>query len=211
MDHRTKPGGAYGGSSGRQDRKSVRMSPAQRSNVIRGAVYAVRTGLSLNRFITINWTTAGIDDGRRATRSFVKWTGDWLRVRGAPLAYIRVREGTGGDHVHILLHVPKDLVPAYGRQQRRWLRALGVGRTKGSVKTEPVGRSYSDYSSVPAAYAHNLRRVVRYLIKAGRETGPVQGLRVGVSESLNHHARRGFVSGRRQRPGSRQMVSAGKG
>jgi len=199
MDHLTKPRGAYGGSSDRKDRKSVRLSAAQRANVIKGAVYAVRTGLSLNRFITINWAAAKVPDGRLATSLLMKRTGDWLRLRGVPLAYIRVREGTGGDHVHILLHVPSELVPAYGREQRRWLRVLGVGTVKGSVKTIPVGRSYSDYLSVPAAYAENLRTVVKYLMKPGRETGPVRGLRASVSESLNHHARRGFVSGRHRR------------
>lgn len=186
----------------------MRMSPAQRLNVIKATIYAMRTGCALNRFITINWTIAGVKDGRMAIRAFIKWTGDWLRARGAPLAYICVREGTGGDHVHILLHVPKALVTAYGLEQRRRLRALGVGKTKKSVKTEPVGRSYSDYLSVPAAYAHNLRAVVRYLMKGGRDAGVVRGLRASVSESLNHHARGGYLSARRRRSGGSVPVDA---
>ena len=211
MDHRTEPDRGKEERSDRKDRRSLRLSPAQRTNVIKGAVYALRTGVSLNRFITINWTTAGIDHGRAATRTFLKWTGDWLRVRGVRLAYIRVREGTNGDHVHILLHVPKDLIPAYRREQGRWLRSLGVGKNKGSVKTEPVGRSYSDYLTVPAAYAQNLRKVVKYLMKDGGETGMVEGLRASVSESLNQHARRGFVSARWRRPTSKQPIHAGRG
>lgn len=189
----------YGGSFGRKDRLTVRLSPVQRSNIIRGAVHAVRTGVSLNRFITINWTTARVADGRRATRTFVKRIGDWLRSRGTGLAYICVREGVGGDHVHILLHVPQSLIQAFWREQRRWLRALGAGKSKGSVKTEPVGRSYSDYLTSPAAYLTNLRAVIRYLMKAGACTGRLHGLRASVSESLNRHARGGFASGRRRR------------
>lgn len=188
----------------------MRMSPAQRFNVIKAAAYALRIGVSLNRFITINWTTARVSDGRRRTAIFIKRSGDWLRARGVPLAYIRVCEGTGGDHVHILLHVPAALIGAYGREQRRWLRALGVGLRKGSVKTEPVGRSYSDYMSVPAAYVENLRAVVRYLWKRGRETGAVYGLRASVSESLNYRARQGLVSARRRRNADPRVVSVDK-
>lgn len=189
----------YGGSFNRADRQSYRLSPAQRANVISASVFAVRRGLSLNRYITINWTVSRVEDGRAATQAFIKWTGDWLRVRGVPLAYIRIREGVGGDHVHILLHVPKQLVGAYGRQQRQWLRKLGVGKYKGSVLTEPVGRSYADYVDLPAAYAQNLRGVVKYLMKTCSYSGPVKGLRASVSESLNHRARQGFLSGRGRR------------
>ena len=83
-----------------------------------------------------------------------------------------------------------------------------MGKHKGSVLTDPVGRSYADYVIVPTAYAQNLRAVVRYLMKTGSYSGAVKGLRASVSESLNHHARKGFSSGRRRRGKGCDVVRA---
>lgn len=189
----------------RARRVSHSLTAGQRQSIGSAAIFAIRLGLPLNRFITVNWSTAGVRNGFESTQAFIKRCGDWLRARGVRLAYVRVREGVGGDHVHILLHVPEHLIPTFWPAQNRWLRAVGAGFSKGSVLTRPVGRGYGDYRRCPRSYLSNLRHVVRYLWKLNQpSTGLIEGQRISVAASLNTLERMKLRRSRRPRASIRQ-------
>lgn len=91
------------------DRLSRELSSVQCENVAAAARHALESGTPLNRFVTINWSSAGVENARAATSRFLKLAGDWLSDQGVRRAYVWVRENNGGDHVHILIHVPHGL------------------------------------------------------------------------------------------------------
>lgn len=177
------------------------LSVSQCRNITEAARFAVKVGVPLNRFITINWTSAGVADGFGATARYLKRAGDWLSDRGIPRVYCWVREGIGGDHVHILLHVPMALSRTFSRVQKRWLRALGAHNVRGVLHTRPVARSYDAPWTSPSQYRLNLDCVVRYILKGATEdgsrftdhrrrpSGAVDGRRCAVSNYIGQRAR----------------------
>lgn len=197
-----------GGPRSPRDRLSRNLSVVQCENLTAASWHAVESGTPLNRFITINWSSAGVENARAATSEFLKLAGDWLSDRGVRRAYIWVRENNGGDHVHILIHVPHSLAHAFSRRQRGWLKRLGAETRQGVIMTVPIARDYSAAETSPAYYRHNLDHVIRYLLKgAGDEaahftdhrrrfTGLVGGQRAGVSYDLSKRAREFRTLGR---------------
>ena len=188
---------------------SWRLTGTQRSNLIAASRHAVTIGLPLNRFVTINWEAAGVDDGVRATGRFLKHAQDWLRRLGHRLAYVWVQERGGrvGQHVHILLHVPPACARRFGQLQRGWLRASGAMLIKGVVKTRPVGRDYSAaLRAQNGDYLRDLGKVLRYVMKqSSRRPGPaahpwgtsgslVLGKRCSTSENIGSAARARFAN-----------------
>lgn len=182
------------------------LSLSQCQNVTDAAWFAVTIGSPLNRFITINWTTAGIADAHCATARYLKRAGDWLSDQGVPRAYCWVREAVGGEHVHILMHVPSAISPAFAKLQRQWLRSIGAANVQGVLRTRPVARSYSAPETSPDLYRLNLDNVLRYILKGANEkaahftdhrrcrSGTVIGRRFSVSTFLNRTARRSWRS-----------------
>jgi hypothetical protein len=193
-------------------RGSWSLNSAQMGNIDRAVSHALEIGLPLNRFVTINWEAAGIEDCTRATGRFLKQAGDWLRRLGRSLAYVWVQERGAriGQHVHILLHVPADLARRFSGLQRGWLKACGARFHKGLIKSRCVGRSYRAAGiSMQGAYCENLERVVGYLLKEGppsigrkaaerqRRRSFVRGKRCSTSENIGALARSLAVAVRR--------------
>ena len=87
-----KPSSARGGARNHPNRMTNGVSVAQCRRVTNAAYDAYARSMPLNRFISINWATAGIDDGFAATSMFVKRAGEWLSKRKIPRAYLWVRE-----------------------------------------------------------------------------------------------------------------------
>ena len=194
----------------RRTRKgSWRLTGPQRSNLIAASRHAATIGLPLNRFVTINWESAGVADGVRATGRFLKQAQDWVRRLGHRLAYVWVQERGRrvGQHVHILLHVPPGCVRRFGQLQRGWLRTSGAILSKGIVKTRPVGRDYAAaLRAENGGYLRDLARVLRYVLKqSSRRPGPaahpwatsgsfVLGKRCSTSENIGSAARARFAN-----------------
>lgn len=191
-----------GGHRNAKDRRSDVLSIGQCENVWAASHFAFAIGRPLNRYVTINWSTAGVPDPLRGTGLYLKRAGDWLRDRGVPLLYVWTRESVGGLHTHLLMHVPTEHRLAFSRANRRWLVLAGAASAQGVRRTRPVGRSYDSYRSAPADYLANLQTVVAYLLKgaseaaavyAGRfhsDQGVVVGKRSGASIGLGAGARR---------------------
>jgi hypothetical protein len=171
--------------------------------VLGGAEHARQTGRPLNRFITINWSLADVDDVHAAQSSFIKHMRDWLRARGHAVAYVWVieRGPIKGIHTHLLVHVPPKLVTTAAKLQRGWLKAAGAKARKSVIYTRAIGLSYSCGSSsverVQAAYQHNLAALLEYVCKAADEQARLKfnitraaqrceviGKRVGTSRNI---------------------------
>lgn len=151
-----------------------------------------------NRHITIQWRHAPSDRPiPERLRRVLNNTGVFLRRRtgkAAVWAYSREVGKLKGEHVHILLHVPNALWPAYCRQLRHWLE-LETGEPVRESAVKPVTITPGD-----------LQRVLKsYLLKEGSEEvrirwvdrqrhkptgGVVEGKRLKVSHSIGPSARR---------------------
>jgi hypothetical protein len=164
---------------------------------IRASVrHAAAIGLPFNRFVTIAWELAGVEDIHAAQRTFCKFLYDWLKRQEAGVAYLWVLErgSTLGVHSHMLIHVPPALARRMSQLQPGWLKQAGAKRRSGYVKTLSISRSYRSALSRDGLtlhrYAHDLKRVVDYLLK-GSDTATRN--RLGV----RHHAKYGAISGQR--------------
>lgn len=196
-----------GGARNRRDRMTAALSTRHVGGMIDAAGFAVARGSPLTRHITVHWKAAGVPASRAgaATSAFVRWLARFARERGAPVAWLYVREdGPGkGAHSHILAHVPPALALTLSRAQRAWLaRYIGAPYPPGAIRSRPIGPRVTSYSRNPAAYRVNLAAIVSYLAKgadndaaatyglARRESGgTVTGKRVGCSQSLGPAAR----------------------
>lgn len=178
-------------------------------NLLEAAFFSQQCGMPLNRFTTIHWQKGGIaGPSQWATGRFLKLAADWLRLRGATLAYIWVRENghDKGDHVHILLHVPPDLARAFSSRQRGWLKACGATFKKGVIYSRPIGRTlshalaglqygeqYSDHLKTTLAYilkGANAKTRQRLGLPLAEPGGAVIGKRCSTSQNIGRAARR---------------------
>lgn len=188
-----------GGARNRADRVTTALSERDAGKLLEAKDRALRMGLPFNRFTTVHWDAAGVADGLKATRRLLKLIGDWLRSRGRQAAFAWVREdGHGkGAHVHILLHVPPELIDAFNACQRGWLAACGARWRGGVLKTEIIGRTYRQALGGGQDYLSNLAGTVDYVLKGAdhrarerfgirrcEDGGAVVGKRCGVSQNL---------------------------
>lgn len=188
-----------GGARNRADRVTTALSERDAGKLLEANARALQIGLPFNRFITVHWESAGLADGLKATGRLLKLMGDWLRTRGRQVAFTWVREnGHGkGAHVHILIHLPPDLLDAFNRRQRGWLKACGALWRGGVLKTRSIGRTYQQALGGGPDYLANLAETVDYVLKSAdhrarerfgvrrcEDGGTVVGKRCGVSQNL---------------------------
>lgn len=163
-----------------------------------------------NRMLTIHWEALGIApaDAPEKQASFFRLARDWARKRGHEISFLWIREndfgdGSKGEHVHILLHLPEPILREFIQPMtRRWLlRSTGHKYGKGAVRFDTIGQRASDYRNAPEIYQENLGKlVVGYLLKgatkeAARDLGlprwmdggRVRGKRWGRSQNLGDH------------------------
>lgn len=184
------------------------ISHAQARNIVAGVVHAGTIKRPLNRYITIHWESGSVANGPGATTAFTKQVGDWLSQKGVPLVWVWAREaGPGkGEHVHILMHVPHELVNGFKAKQPRWLKACGVISRKGVVHTKMVGSSYTVIQRGPRYaewYPGELTNIIEYFLKGAEAKtavamglnrprefeGNVMGKRAATSQSVGATAR----------------------
>jgi hypothetical protein len=161
----------WGGARNSADRVSDALTLAKAQAIIGGAYQARKIGLPFNRFVTIHFERAGLDDADAAGAigRIMKLATDWARKQGQAIAYEWVRENDTGDgrkgsHVHILCHCP-DTIPI-GRMWQRWLRKVtGRPYRAKAIKSERIGGALNAHATTPAAYLQNLDRVLAYICK----------------------------------------------
>jgi hypothetical protein len=199
--------GGWGGARNSGSRTSDWLTVKQTAEIIAAAQFAACAGFPLNRHLTIHWEAAGIPDcqAAAATAAFLRLARDWLRKRGAPFAWVWVRENGDrkGSHVHILLHCRPELARDFAAMQRRWLRRVtGNPYRPRVIRTARIGGTLTAAQTAPAVYAKNLAVVVGYLLKGAspeaaralglmrvESGGSIIGKRAGTSQNIGRSAR----------------------
>lgn len=199
-----------GGARNHKGRVSFQISSQATYHLVAATQFAIREGLPFNRFITVSWFRAGVQDAKATdclTR-FLKVAGGWIRSRNGKFAWVFVREhdpaAAIGSHVHILVHISPDLATDFGRRVRGWVAlATGCSYVKGAIKSRPVGRTSRTYLTSPQAYHANLCNALAYMLKAADPSArlalnlpgryrpcPVTGKRTGTSQNIGIAAQR---------------------
>lgn len=200
-----------GGARNRADRQSDALTAAQVCNLVAAERHARQIGLPFTRMITIHWQAAGLrlEDMVKATGRFIDLMTKALARHGSKTAWLFVHEnvaGTGhekGGHVHLLAHIPADLVPVIKKQQMRWLRRI-TGRPYRSkvILSRPIGGRLGLEATNPELYLANAQQALAYLLKGAtpevatqftlidhKTGGRVLGKRVGTSQNIGVKAR----------------------
>jgi hypothetical protein len=198
-----------GGRRNRKGRITLTLSAKQCASIV-NAIFDTRDiGQPFNRFITIHWDRAGCrpDQGASASQAFVTFVRHWLNARGYPCTYVWVREnddgdGSKGEHVHILLHLPKGV--SLARLQQRWIKAIThQPYRRGVINTRVIAGYSQAATAAPEHYWANVCAVGEYVLKGGLrcdlnaigltgrwgDGGRVVGQRVGMSRNLSRIAR----------------------
>lgn len=179
----------------------------QVENILDSLNHAAHIGLLPTHHITLDWEVAGVADPGAATGQLLKYMKDSARRHGVQLAHIWVQEQGRvlGRHVHLLIHVPRELKNWLQRNLSGWLKRCGAKRKKGVRRTNKIHGSNSIFSSFEPGsdwYRSNLERVVQYVLKhcdplaadtLGRQSlGPtdVIGKHVSVSQNIGPTARK---------------------
>lgn len=197
-----------GGARERRSRLTTLLSKRDADLIESAVIAAFQAGVPFNRFLTIHWGKAGLQqtEGAEATHAFTKYARDWLRRRGCPPIYFWVRENdhgdrSKGDHVHMFWHLPAGL--SLHPLQLRWIKRItGRPYVKGTILTRIIaGHAKAAWLS-PVQYLINLRTVTGYAIKGAPdassgphrarewgEGGRVIGQRFGMSRELSRLVR----------------------
>lgn len=195
----------------RRGRRSTALRLREVENILAAADDTAREQRGLNRFTTIHFEAAKVSDPVRAIGQLMKLAGDWLRTKGAMLAYVWVREsGEGkGEHVHILWHIRPDLIREFAKRERGWRKRLGTKRARGAFKSKPVGLGYrhgAHQIQYGLDYRTALAGVLSYIVKGAEPKavealgltrsepgGELWGKRSGTSENIGRSARKSKV------------------
>jgi hypothetical protein len=201
-----------GGKRDRQGKVTHNLSEKQVKDIYTAINKSVAIGLPLNRMINVHWERAGISTrgAIAATGQLLKYARDWLTRRGLPFAYVWIREnddgdGSKGDHVHILAHIPRGMTLRLGRS---WINRITSGRYRqGVLLTCRIGGIANAAGATPEHYAVNLAVVAGYVLKGGCEAdmraqglwrwnggGRVTGQRCGLSKNLSRAVQTGQVA-----------------
>lgn len=177
---------------------------------MKGALHAIAIGLPLNRFITIDWELASIDDALEAQAAFLKLLRDWLGRSGKATAYVWVQERgkAMGIHSHILIHISPSLVRRLGQLQRGWLKRVGVVSKKGVIRSRPIGltshMALAPDASTQALYRQNLDEIVGYIIK-GADTKARR--RYGLRRTAQYSLIAGKRAGTSRNVGAKAIIA----
>ena len=191
----------------RKGRRSTALRLSEARNIMAAAVFTAEEHRPLNRHTTIHFEKAGIADPVAALRCYTKLARDWLRTRGAPFSYIWVREaGEGkGEHAHLLMHVPSDLISSFARREPGWRKRIGAKRAARAFRSTAVGMNYRHGEvgiQFGERYCDALAGIVGYLVKGAEPRavealqlsrvepgGELWGKRTGMSENIGRSAR----------------------
>lgn len=196
-----------GGARNSASRKSHALKRAQVENLLAAVRFAGEIDLPFNRMINIHWEAAGVplSEMVRATGRFIDLLSKTIVRHGGKTAWVWTHEGgeKKGGHVHILAHVPNDVIDVVTGLQRRWLKAItGNPYRSGVIRTKPIGPRRGVETSNPALHQENLKKVSLYIVKGlapdlAQEVGisrpepggMVIGKRCGTSQNIGRKAR----------------------
>lgn len=200
-----------GGARNRADRQSDALTAVQVCNLMAAERHARQIGLPFTRMITIHWQAAGLrlEDMVKATGRFIDLMTKALARHRSKTAWLFVHENVAGNghekggHVHLLAHIPADLVPVIKKLQMRWLRRItGRPYQPKVIRSTPLGRRLRLETTNPELYLANAQQALAYLLKGAapevasqfgllrqKTGGRVLGKRVGTSQNIGVKAR----------------------
>lgn len=185
--------------------RRVSQSPDKRqAELILGAAYfSQHQNRPLNLFITVNWGLADVYDADAGVKtcSLLKAAADYANYHGGNFSAVWVRENgfqsnglRSGSHVHILAHVPVELLKGFRKHLNNRARHLvkPVRPKAGFFHSLIIFnlKGYRDYGRL-AAYDAVLSDKVSYILK-GCALGTIETLRLEIV-----HADQGSVIGKR--------------
>ena len=197
-----------GGARNRADRESHALTAAQIGNLKGAERHAALIGLPFTRAICIHWQAAGVTLAgmTKATARFTDLMAKALARKQRRTAWLWVHENCGpkGGHVHLLAHVPGDLVCVITRLQRGWLRRITLHSYRARViYSRPIGKRLGAEHSNPSDHALNAAVALAYVLKGASPKaasqfslerlepgGRVIGKRCGTSQNIGAKARR---------------------
>lgn len=166
---------SWGGARNSKDRCSDALTLLQCSQIISVVRHSISIDLPFNRMLTIHWEKLGVEPSNcfAVLSAFNNLARNWARKRGYSICCLWIREsdfgdGSKGEHVHILLHLPEPILRDFVQSMtRRWvLKVTGGKYVKGAIKFDTIGQRASDYRNAPAIYRANLSKlVIGYLLK----------------------------------------------
>lgn len=168
----TRARGTWGGERNRKDRVTTALKQEHAEGILRAIAVAELKGMPLNRFWTVNFQWAGIDDSDGVTfiGKLLALCHRYARAREGSFAAVWVREigAKNGAHVHIALHFPFGWKLS-GHLPRKWIKAAGgTYRTKVS-KMEAIGGSLICAETNPGHYWANAEAVANYMVKGSTD------------------------------------------
>jgi hypothetical protein len=165
--------GSWGGSRNRKDRVTTALRQEHAEGILRAIALAELNGMPLNRFWTVNYEWAGIDDkdGAVFIGKLLAQLHRYARAREGRFAAVWVREIgiKNGAHVHIALHFPTGWKLS-GHLPRKWIKAAG-GRYRAKVSDMRAigGRLDCDLNN-PQHYWANVEAMGNYMVKSSADT-----------------------------------------
>jgi hypothetical protein len=200
-----------GGKRDKRGRVTFFLSEREVMHLAHAILAAKSIGLPLNRMITIHWERSRVKahDATSATVEYLAKLRGAIGKRG--FAYVWIREndygdGSKGDHVHILAHIPDGF--DIGKKQRARINAITGKRYRaGVIYTVSIGGSKNAARASPDHYHVNLCAVAEYVLKGSTKAvsealglwrwgdgGRVVGQRCGKSKNLSRAVQTGQVA-----------------
>jgi hypothetical protein len=136
--------------------------------LIASAVEAHAADTPYNRFITLAWEHCGLSprENVKATGHFIKQARDWAWPYRLPWCWVQETGDRYGAHVHMLIHVPPELIPLFRGKPRRWMKTCLGGRyVIGGIDTKVVAYSGA-VNAMPEAYQANVMAELHYMCKS---------------------------------------------
>ncbi len=190
----------WGGARNRKDRITTALKKEHAEGILMAIAVAQLKGLPLNRFWTVNYEWAGIDDSEGAAfiGRLLAQCQRYTRTRNGQFAAVWVREigAKNGGHVHIAMHLPRGW-KLNGHQTRKWIRQAGGIYCKGVSDIRPVGAWLDCAEANAGHYLQNIEAMANYMVKGSadevadelgldlrRHGGRVIGKRWGRTQNL---------------------------
>lgn len=195
----------WGGARNRKNRETTSLRQEHAEGILRAIAVADLRGMSLNRFWTVNYEWAGIDDkdGAAFIGKLLAQCARFARARGGVFAAVWVREigARNGAHVHIALHFPSGWKLS-GHQTRKWVKQAGGKYSARVSKIVPIGGRLDCALKNPGHYWANAEAMGNYMVKGSAETvadelgltlrkwsGHIVGKRCGWTQNIGVSAR----------------------
>lgn len=176
-------------------------------------VFSICKGRPFNILLTVHITQGRAERPRQFLTAFRKAVGEWIRRKSFEAVHEcwvlenppATEKGGGGLNVHIILHVPPNLVSAFMQQNRldNWGRQAGLYVYDGVIEVTKLKCSTNLFSE--DFLRHGVLGLCRYLLKGIEPAvayrfgirpeyqGIIWGKRLGYSESLGQQRRWGLV------------------